>query len=134
MPNWSKPNFCAAQTWLYSVPNLTEWPPFTHVALPANWPRQSRWMFSPRKLTVPTLPTVPVSSGIRAFASRGRLSREYWPRISMRRLARSADVYSPTIVFVRSFSVPLLDTALIVVSDSALPVALEFSASLLLKL
>jgi len=105
----------------------------THVVLAASWARQSCWMFSPRKLTVPTLPTVPVMSGSRALASRGRSSREYCPRISSSVFERSADVNSPTTVFVRSRSVPLLESALIVVSESALPVAFELSALLLLK-
>ena len=62
------------------------------------------------------------------------LLAQCWPRTSSSMFARTADVNSPTTVLVRSRSVPLLETALIVVSESAFPVALALSAVLLLKL
>ena len=78
--------------------------------------------------------TAVVTSGDFSFASRGRRSYEYWPRASNSRFERMLDEYWPTTVLVRSFSVPLLESALTVVSASALPVALAFLASLSLKL
>ncbi len=47
-------------------------------------------------------------------------------------LVVNALVYWPTTIFVRSFSVPLLVSALMVFGSSALPVALALSALLLL--
>src|SRR5438128_4986815 len=132
-PNWLNPNVWVTKTWLNSMPTLAVWEPRIQVRLAAPCPRQSYWVVG-RKFTLPTRPMAVVTLGTMTLASRGRSSREYWPRTSSSRLGLSTLVNWPTTTLVRSRSVPLLLRALTVLGSRALPVALALRALLLLWL
>src|SRR5260370_23256970 len=68
------------------------------------------------------------------FAKRGRSSRAHCARTSSRRFGRRVLVNWPTTMLVLSFSVPLFESALVVLGSRALPRLLELSALLPLLL
>ena len=59
---------------------------------------------------------------------RGRVSLEYCPRTSSSSLGVITLVYWPTTVLVESFSVPLLERAVVRVGNRLLPTDVAFSA------
>src|SRR5262249_95239 len=130
-PVWLKPNNWLMKMWLYSPPNLKVWLPFDHVTLSASWNRRSNSRFCPRKFTVPYVPIVSDTFGSIEFAIRGRSSRTHWPRNSLTMLPLSRLMNCPTTEFELSFSVPLFDSALLIVGNSAFPTEVELSASML---
>src|SRR6185503_4697288 len=95
----------------------------------AAWMRQSNCVVG-RKLTAPKRAKLVEKDGNSELVSRGRSSREYCPRNSFTTVGLKMLANCPTTVFVRSFSVPLFDSALMVFGNSALPVAFAFSALL----
>src|SRR6266568_4506601 len=104
-----------------------------------NWLKPESWFTAPwyrlsygvvgRKLTVPKAASALFSTvGDSWFARRGRSSRAHCARASSRRFGRRVLVNWPTTMLVLSFSVPLFDSALVVLGSSALPRLLELRA------